>query len=245
MGMMAKRISQILGGLRGGNLTLLLLTLCVFLSFTGVVYIASAATSLAPMPTKGWYICKDLGIGPVPGVQGVRQRLKLCHDGGWEVNVFCLEVGKPVPPMGKSCKRKENGDFSCGAVYQLLSGYRILQTPTEPAIATLTETPTPTATATATATSTAIATTTSTATSTATETEKPTATVSITPNIPEISQTPYIPNATPTFTPRPRVPPGGEGNAGALGSLFFLELGILGLSLGGGAWLMRRAIKRA
>jgi hypothetical protein len=266
-----KRIDHITAVLAGGNLVFALVVAVFALFVQSTPETASARMLSASKPVNGWYVCKDLGIGPVPGVTGVRQRLKLCHDGGWEITAYCINPGLPVPPVGKTCSRTSDLNYRCGAAFQHMAEDRILQTPVEPPTptptgtatstptATATETATPTSTPTATETSTptatvtststatttstptATATATGTATETPTETLKPTATTSRTPNLPEASLTPYIPDASPSPT-SPHVPPGGAGSSAALQMLVLLELGILALSVGAGIWLVRRAI---
>ena len=111
----------------------------------------SFEAGLAPdaKPVKGWVICKDLGIGPVPGLPDSRQRLKLCHPSGWEVKTYCTLPNYPAPKLGATCTR--NGDiYTCGSSVQQLREYVVIATPpantaTPPA---LTATPTLTATTT-------------------------------------------------------------------------------------------------
>jgi len=117
----------------------------------------SSEAGLAPdaKPVKGWVICKDLGIGPVPGLPDSRQRFKLCHPSGWEVKTYCTFPNNPAPRLGATCIR--NGDiYTCGSAVQQLREYVVIATPpastaTPPASTatpTLTATPSQTATTT-------------------------------------------------------------------------------------------------
>lgn len=151
---------------------------------------------LADKPVYNWRVCEDLGVGGVPGLNQDRQRLKLCHNQGWEVLVYCLRPDLPVPPIGRVCTRVDGNTYWCGTNTQPVREYRLLQQPTETPTPTNTPTETPTSTFTSTPTSTATATFTPPPTATATNTPTPTAT------------------ATPTVTNTPvptRTPPGGRG----------------------------------
>ncbi len=117
----------------------------------------SPQAGLAPdaKPVKGWVICKDLGIGPVPGLLDFRQRFKLCHPSGWEVKTYCTFPNYPAPRLGATCTR--SGDmYTCGSGVQQLREYVVIATPPAPtatppvftATPTLTATPTQTATTT-------------------------------------------------------------------------------------------------
>ena len=105
---------------------------------------AIAAPELLPKPVYGWYVCRDLGLGPVPGVIGLRQRLKLCHPEDWVIYAYCAQPGIPVPPVRASCTRIGEITYRCGRRYQLLIEYRVLATPQQ----TVTTTPTLTSTST-------------------------------------------------------------------------------------------------
>jgi hypothetical protein len=98
-----------------------------------------AAPLEAPKPVDGWYVCRNLGIGAVPGVPDPRQRLKLCHDSGWEVYTYCTQPGLPVPPVGRRCTRIGGDTYQCGARNQRVREYRILQTPVDTATPTATQ----------------------------------------------------------------------------------------------------------
>jgi hypothetical protein len=193
---------------------------------------------LAPMPINNWYVCTDLGIGPVPGLSDPRQRFKVCHDSGWEVYAYCIEPNFPAPTLGTVCSLINDQTLFCGAQVQSLREYRILQTPaastgtpsvTPSPTATNTFTPTPTNTASPTATPTPTNTATPTPTNTATRTPTPTntATLATTPT-PSNSTTPLA-----THTPRPH--PGGQGNLGSWHRM--LSMLVTGLLLLVGAFL--------
>jgi hypothetical protein len=114
--------------------------------------IAAVEDPFAVKPVNGWVVCQDLGIGPIPGVPGARQRFVLCHPSGWQVRVYCLDTSKPPPPLGHSCTRVSSDTYWCGNVYQPLREYQILVTPTHTPTPTLTPTPTSTPTFTPTST---------------------------------------------------------------------------------------------
>lgn len=99
-------------------------------------------------PVEGWVVCRDLGVGDVPGVAQPRQRVQLCHDQGWRVNTYCLRPALPVPLLGTQCTRIDEVTYWCGNGLQPLREYRIVDQPipTPTATATPTETPTQTAT---------------------------------------------------------------------------------------------------
>ncbi len=92
-------------------------------------------------PIDGWIVCRDLGVGAVPGLDEVRQRFKLCHPTGWEVLTYCLKPGLPPPSVGASCTRTGEVTYWCGRGIQPVKEYTIVQIPTDtppPPIATLT-----------------------------------------------------------------------------------------------------------
>lgn len=122
---------RIRGYLLGAGLWALITALAVIWVLYLPVTSARAAQLQATKPVTGWYVCRDLGIGSVPGVPDPRQRLQLCHNDGWTVNVYCTQVGLPVPPLGRSCTRIGAEKYSCGADYQILREYRILETPVD------------------------------------------------------------------------------------------------------------------
>lgn len=104
---------------------------------------ADALQQAPPLPTDGWRVCQDLGVGSIPGLGEDRQRFVLCNNPtGWQVQVYCLNPGVTPPPVGAYCSLVSGSTFWCGNGVQQLEFYAILQLP-----------PTPTATATATATS--------------------------------------------------------------------------------------------
>ena len=98
----------------------------------------------AAKPVNGWIVCQNLGIGPIPGIPGTRQRFILCHPSGWQVRVYCLDTSKPPPPLGHSCRRVSSDTYWCGNVYQPLREYQLLATSTIVPTPTLTPTPTST-----------------------------------------------------------------------------------------------------
>lgn len=99
-------------------------------------------------PINGWVVCKDLGIGPVPGLSGNKQRVRLCHAQGWKVDTYCLRPDLPVPLIGGSCVRTGADTYWCGNGLQPLKEYRIQQVPTPTPTLTTTSTFIPTATST-------------------------------------------------------------------------------------------------
>jgi hypothetical protein len=167
-----------------------------------------ASVILAPKPVNNWYVCANLGIGPVPGLPDPRQRFKVCHDSGWEIYAYCIEPNIPAPTLGTICSLINDQTLFCGAGVQSLREYRILQTPAA-GTGTPSVTPSPTATNTAAPTP----------TSTATPTPTHTATLTATPT-PFNSTTPHAPR-----TPRPH--PGGLGNLAS----WHRMLSMLGISL--------------
>lgn len=102
-----------------------------------------------PLPTDGWRVCQDLGVGSVPGLGEDRQRFVLCNPPtGWQVQVYCLNPGVTPPGVGAYCSLVSGNTFWCGDTVQQLELYGILQIPPTPtATATATNTATPTATA--------------------------------------------------------------------------------------------------
>ena len=172
--------------------------------------------SQADLPTDSWTLCADLGIGPVPGQVGDLQRVLMCHASGWQVQAFCFEPNKPVPPVNTLCSMVSSTDFWCGDTFQQLREFQIVSTPQA-------DTPapslTPTSTLTPTLTSTPVA---------------PTLTPSLTPALP----TPTAPSQnspTPSATAQPTVfnrpSPGGTGNLELLVSLAATTAGLSILTL--------------
>jgi hypothetical protein len=101
-------------------------------------------------PIYGWYICEDLGLGPVPGLTDIRYRVKLCHPDGWVVRAYCLRPLLENPPKGAECVRTGPLTYWCGDGVQPVKEYVTKQVPPTPTpTATPTPTPTPTATPTA------------------------------------------------------------------------------------------------
>jgi hypothetical protein len=134
-------------------------------------------------PVEGWVVCKDLGVGPVPGLPNTHQRVRLCHQDGWKVDTYCLRPDLPVPLVGATCTRVNEDTYHCGRGVQPLREYNIRETPPAP---------------------TAPPTVTQTATPTGTFVPSPTAT-----NLPTQPQPTRIPVPTPAPTRRPS--PGGYG----------------------------------
>lgn len=183
---------------------------------------ASPNRQTPPLPTEGWRVCQDLGVGSVPGLAEDRQRFAVCNPStGWEVQAYCLNPGVTPPGIGTLCSLVGESTFWCGDTVQQLELYGILQippTPTETSTATATNTPSATPTPTATATNTPTATASSIPTATASSTPLPTSTLVAT-------RPPAI--ASPTSTPPlPRVAPGGPGNLEAV-SISILLAGAL------------------
>jgi hypothetical protein len=162
-------------------------------------------------PVNKWKVCRDLGVGPVPGVPGPRQRFKLCHPQGWEVKAYCTDPSRPAPTVGTLCTRQGNTYF-CGNAVQPMRLYVIVATPGP------TETPLPTLTATPTVTPTAPP--------TLPPTVTPTASPTSTPSLP--TSTPAAPQSTPNAR-RPR--PGGDSNLPVVG-LKAVVVGVLLLLAG-------------
>lgn len=178
-----------------------------FLLTISIGFIAKAEAPLQapPLPTEGWRVCEDLGIGSVPGLGENRQRFVLCNNPtGWQVLVYCLDPGMTPPSVGAYCSLINDGTFWCGDGIQQLEFYEIYQLP-----------PTPTSTATDTATSTA------TATATATSIP-PTLTPLPSQTVPAATQAP-----TTVVTNVVRVAPGGPGNLGWLIAGLSLTTGVL------------------
>ena len=108
----------------------------------------SAKAVVFDMPANNWRVCEDLGFGDVPGLDETRQRLRLCHNQGWEILAYCLQPHILAPPVDTVCENTSGSIYWCGDTYQLLSEYDILLTPTPTATNTPTSTHTPVPTAT-------------------------------------------------------------------------------------------------
>ena len=215
-----RRIDRIGGILAGISLTFIIFIFAFNWSTRSPATQVKAGSLDSQKPINGWYVCGNLGIGPVPGVPEPRQRLKLCHVSGWVAYTYCTQPGLPVPPMGRRCTRISDDTYRCGALYQRLREYRIVQTPVE--TNTPTTTPTPTASSTPTIT----------ASPTPTQTASPTPTLTASPTM-------YRWIASPTPTSGPRVNPGGEGNSTMLRALIVVETSVLIISAFMGVWIMR------
>jgi hypothetical protein len=118
------------------------------------------------LPTYGWRVCKDLGIGTVPGLTGTHARFQVCTGNGWKVNGYCTQPELPGPAVETYCSLTSKGLFWCGDTVQLIRPYAVLAAPAPTAVPTETSTPTDTATSTPTETSTPTPTDTSTPTPT-------------------------------------------------------------------------------
>ena len=87
---------------------------------------------LAPVgqkPEHNWRVCRDLGIGAVPGLDIRRQRFRLCHSEGWEVLAYCQQPNLPAPAVGTRCSRISSNTFFCGSGIQRLREYSVQETP--------------------------------------------------------------------------------------------------------------------
>lgn len=135
-----KRLGFILGGL----LLLLLATGVRWSKFTSAAQASPFEDIfIAPLgekPVNNWRVCRDLGVGNVPGLGIQRQRFRLCHSQGWEVLVYCLEPNLPAPAVGTRCTRTNANTYWCGNGIQNLREYSVQETP--PAISTPTPVPT-------------------------------------------------------------------------------------------------------
>lgn len=81
-------------------------------------------------PSSNWRVCRNLGVGPVPGLGIRRLRFRLCHSEGWEVLVYCLQPDLPAPPVGTRCSRINEDTYHCGSGLQRLREYSVAETPT-------------------------------------------------------------------------------------------------------------------
>ena len=176
------------------------------------------------LPHYGWSVCQDLGIAPPPGGGVGVQHMLMCRDGGWRVQVYCIEPGKPVPPLQTTCSMVNSTDFWCGDEVQLLRVQSILETPAATSTSTLTNTPTftPTYTPTFTPTFTPTQTNTSlpsqTNTSTPSQTSRPSVTADVSTS---------VSRNTPQSTVYVRPHPGGPGNSQLVGSIVAIILGAM------------------
>jgi hypothetical protein len=152
---------------------------------------------LGDKPEQNWRVCRDLGVGNVPGLGIRRQRFRLCHAQGWEVLTYCLEPNLPAPAVGTRCTRTDANTYWCGSGLQRLREYSVEETPT---VAAVTQAPT--------------------ATSTSTPTLTPTATR--TPPTPPSAPTRGAPTPKARSRATPRIPAGGRGNFD-LSGLFSLD----------------------
>jgi len=138
------RFDHLGGASAGVILTSLLVILAAVWSIHSPAMPVKAETLVDPKPVRGWFVCRDLGIGPVPGLHDRRQRLMLCHPSGWGILTYCIQVGLPVPQVGRSCTRISEDTYRCGAGNQQVREYRTLQMPVDTPTPTNTPTQTPT-----------------------------------------------------------------------------------------------------
>lgn len=130
------------------RLILMRLSISLLLVCAWLISSPRALGQTPPLPSDGWRVCQDLGVGAVPGLAEERQRFVLCRiPPGWQVQVYCLDPGVTPPAVGTYCSLLGDNVFWCGDSVQQLSLYGILQ---YPPTATATQTPTATLTATAT-----------------------------------------------------------------------------------------------
>jgi hypothetical protein len=174
----------------------------------------SAPLQQAGLPSEGWRVCADLGIGQPPGAPGNVQLLLMCAGDDWEVRAYCLEPAKPAPPLNTGCSLQNGSVFWCGDGVQLMQLYQIQQTPA-PTATPIPATATPLPSATPLPTSTSIPAPTSTALPTSVQPTTP----------PQPGGTP-APGIVPTVFVRPNA--GGPGNL--LPALALLS-GISGLGI--------------
>ncbi len=184
--------------------------------------IENALAAEVNQPVNKWKVCKDLGVGPVPGLAGLRQRFKLCHPQGWEVKAYCTDPSRPAPTVGTMCTRQGNM-FLCGNASQPMRLYVIVATPGP------NQTPLPTITATPTSTLTATPTSSPAAAPTSTLTATPTSTLTATPSSTPVPAT--VTPAAPQRPPGPRPHPGGGSNLQMVG-FKALVIGVLLLLAG-------------
>ncbi|MBN1371685.1 MAG: hypothetical protein JW987_07065 [Anaerolineaceae bacterium] len=175
----------------------------------------SATPKQAILPSEGWVVCADLGIGSPPGAPGNVQLMLLCAGNDWEVRAFCLEPAEPAPPLGAGCSLVGGNTFWCGEQYQLLQLYQIQQTPAP----TATPTRTPTATNTPLPTNTPVP--------SATPVPSVTPLPSLTPQQPAATVQPSAtpaPDTQPTVFVRPSA--GGPGNLLPVASVLAVAAGL-------------------
>lgn len=181
----------------------------------------SATPKQAILPSEGWVVCADLGIGSPPGAPGNVQLMLLCAGNDWEVRAFCLEPAEPAPPLGAGCSLVGGNTFWCGEQYQLLQLYQIQQTPAP----TATPTHTPTTTNTPTPTNTPFPT--NTPVPSATPVPSVTLPPSLTPQQPAATVQPSAttaPDTQPTVFVRPSA--GGPGNLLPVASVLAVAAGL-------------------
>lgn len=97
------------------------------------------------LPSEGWRVCADLGLGTAPGAPGETQLFEICQGDGWTIRAYCLDPGMPIPPVGDFCTLMNGDTFWCGDEVQELRLYQVIGTPLPPSLTpTLTPTHTPT-----------------------------------------------------------------------------------------------------
>ena len=137
--------------------TLLIVFVSACMLMGNTIFIPIVRTAPA---SDEWVVTKNLGMQFVPGV-GTRQILEMSNAGqGHVVKAYCIDVGKPVPTVGKTCSF-DGSVFHCGSANQRFKIWEDIVTPTPtytPLPWTATPSPTPTATATPTNTPTPTAT---------------------------------------------------------------------------------------
>jgi hypothetical protein len=165
----------------------------------------------AKMPTYGWQVCRNLGVGSVSGISGQHARFALCTAKGWVVYTYCLQPELPNPPINRFCSAVNGDRFWCGDKVQLLKRYQIIDSPPKP---TRTRTRVPTRTPTATFT--------------------PTFT-----NTPDEGHG-GPPDEPPTITATSRPNPGGDSYLNPLSSLFLYTALFLFLSGGAAIFIAKK-----
>jgi hypothetical protein len=198
---------------------------------------ASGLKQTGSLPSQGWRVCGDLGIGTVPGVGLVRQRFALCRGDDWKVESYCLNPGQTAPANGTFCSLVASDTFWCGDSVQQLQLYQIVQTPapTPRPSSTLTPSFTPIPSFTPTPVTPTVTLTPPGITPFANGSPTPT------PNTPVVTNAPTH-TRTPSSAGPSRPKPGGPGNlgyvlTGAFSTLLVLFLAGAGLRL----WVTRRS----
>src|SRR3990172_1976446 len=191
------------------KLMVILAFFAVLAGFATLVMVTTVSAGM-DLPEQGWRITADLGAGAVSGISGTYQRFEISGAGGYIIQAYCMDPGKPNPPIGTWCSfiPGEN-KFWCGDDYQGLIPYDVLETPepTPTKTSTSTSTNTPTSTSTNTPTPTNTATSTPTDTPTSTSTDTPTSTPTGTTPPTDVPPTPTQTEVPPTEIQPTEVPP--------------------------------------